>query len=769
MQNIHGYLLPPGQGMYFGGGTYDREVGGANHLLNSNDGATDRTILAYEALEECASGFGSPIADTDPVIGQQVAWRLARCAGVKFLDEAVAPMLSSLADSVTSGVLRCAIATAASSMDTDGYSGSATLEATGRQIRVDVLHIRRSIKAEPFLLGQECVGVGAADETVFRVSEAGHSAVAFAAPRAASAPPAASESAPDSALRACSGTEGTSESVTLESLLSPLAVPSDCNDDDRVSSEEEEEAEDGDLDSEEEIEKELDLLTSVERLSAANLRSVTRMSERDKEILLNRIKDLSDEDFQSVKQIVEDAAPKMTDERRWNRMTADEEDQRMDSCVTTWRLLNIGAMVSMQHLNDLEAALPAALWAMRSFADKIDPLGEIEELPLREMPVRWVQHEVQSPQPLQRNGRLDTRADWGGRTGADSIALRRIFHAQRGFATRVGNGNNDYNIGPHDVLPILPADRFEACALALLSELVAEATGIGAVIITSTSLAVLRLAVEERLVQLLEGGQLAAIHAKRCCVRPIDLRFVIKTCGTCLAPGALPADAAADAIVTAATLKLQGKSQDDGSDCETYESWAQLEASETTQDREVLCQDVATWPGRTAAAPTPTPEPVPDAKPEGEGESEPEVKRWYDGDQEDHASMAVLREIMVANSIHVATAGGSTTTMDTTSCSGGGGGERGSEWGCVLPHKAFEVLVRSVCHEAFGPGDDAESFVTQFKSPAILALQVAIEGKMHTILYAAALAARYRSGGCERTGIEPVDVQLARRLLHQGS
>eukprot|EP01047_Picozoa_sp_COSAG01_P050462 COSAG01_NODE_5107_length_4477_cov_1.720649_1_plen_653_part_00 len=628
--------------MYFDGGTYS---------IPGRDGATDRMILAYEALEECASGFGSPIAGTDPVIGQQVAWRLARCAGVKFLDEAVAPMLSSLADSVTSGVLRCAIATAASSMDTDGYSGSATLEATGRQIRVDVLHIRRSIKAEPFLLGQECVGVGAADETVFRVSEAGHSAVAPAATRAASAPPAASESAPDSAPRACSGTEGTSQSVTLESLLSPLAVPSDCNDDDRVSSEEEEEAEDGDLDSEEEIEKELDLLTSVERLSAANLRSITRMSERDKEILLNRIKDLSDEDFQSVEQIVEDAAPKMTDERRWNRMTADEEDRRMDHCVTTWRHLNIGAMVSMQHLNDLEAALPAALWAMRSFADKIDPLSEIEELPLREMPVRWVQHEVQSPQPPQRNGRLDTRADWGGRTGADLIALRRIRHAQRGFATRVGNGNNGY--GLHDVLPILPADRFEACALAQLSALVAEATGIGAVIITSTSLAVLRLAVEERLVQLLEGGQLAAIHAKRCCVRPIDLRFVIKTCGTCLAPGALPADAAADAIVTAATLKLQGKSQDDGSDRERYKSWAQLEASETTQDREVLCQD-----GRTAAAPTPTPEPVPEAKPEGEGESEPEVKRWYDGDQEDPASMAVLREIMVANNIHVATAGG---------------------------------------------------------------------------------------------------------------
>ena len=119
------------------------------------------------------------------------------------------------------------------------------------------------------------------------------------------------------------------------------------------------------------------------------------------------------------------------------------------------------------------------------------------------------------------------------------------------------------------------------------------------------------------------------------------------------------------------------------------------------------------------------------------------------------------------NNINVATAEGSTAAMDTTSCSGGGGGERGSEWGgCVLPHRAFEALVRSFCHEIFGPGDDAESFVTQFKSPAILALQVAIEGKMHTILYGAALAARHGSGGCERNGIDPKDLQLARRLLH---
>ena len=103
---------------------------------------------------------------------------------------------------------------------------------------------------------------------------------------------------------------------------------------------------------------------------------------------------------------------------------------------------------------------------------------------------------------------------------------------------------------------LLPSDRFESCALVQLRGLVAEATGVGAVIISSTSLAVLRLAVETRLVQLLQDGQLAAIHAKRCCVRPTDLRFVIKTRGTCLAPGALPAGAAADAIVTATTLKL---------------------------------------------------------------------------------------------------------------------------------------------------------------------------------------------------------------------
>jgi histone H3/H4 len=92
---------------------------------------------------------------------------------------------------------------------------------------------------------------------------------------------------------------------------------------------------------------------------------------------------------------------------------------------------------------------------------------------------------------------------------------------------------------------------------------------------------------------------------------------------------------------------------------------------------------------------------------------------------------------------------------------GGDGGERCSseEWdGWALPRKAFERLVRAECREFFG-----SSFDLQFESETVFtALQVSVEGEMHTILRGAALAARHAG----RDRLWPMDVQLARRLLN---
>lgn len=230
----------------------------------SFDGATDRIILAYEALEECASGFGKPSTDKDPVVGQQVAWRLARRAGIKFLDEAVAPMLTSLTESAISGVLHRAIAAATSTVDTDGCDDSILHTQSGRvqvdkEVRVGVGTIRKSIKAEPFLFGQACVGVSGADEILFRVSASGH--------------------------------------CTLEPKAASMA-PAEILHSDEVF--EQHECEDMDDDEARDME-----LFFHENLSAANALSADKwydtMSYGDKLTLMDRINAMGEEDFNSVR------------------------------------------------------------------------------------------------------------------------------------------------------------------------------------------------------------------------------------------------------------------------------------------------------------------------------------------------------------------------------------------------------------------------------------------------------------------------------------
>lgn len=243
MQNIHAVLSPC------------REL-----ACSSYDGATDRIILAYEALEECASGFGKPSTDKDPVVGQQVAWRLARRAGIKFLDEAVAPMLTSLTESAINGVLHRAIAAATSTVDTDGCGDSILHTQSGRVqvdegVRVDVGTIRKSIKAEPFLFGQACVGESGADDILFRVSASGHCTLEPMASKAAS--------------------------------MTPAEIPHS----DEVVEYEVVECEDVDDD-------------DVENLCAANLsadKSYSKMSDGDKVILMGRINAMGEGDFNSVR------------------------------------------------------------------------------------------------------------------------------------------------------------------------------------------------------------------------------------------------------------------------------------------------------------------------------------------------------------------------------------------------------------------------------------------------------------------------------------
>jgi histone H3/H4 len=102
-----------------------------------------------------------------------------------------------------------------------------------------------------------------------------------------------------------------------------------------------------------------------------------------------------------------------------------------------------------------------------------------------------------------------------GEFDAGAVALQRIREEQKSTE------------------PILDAERFGPFALAQLGGLLGsggETTGVPpVVIISSTSLAVLRLALEERLVDLLKCAQLAAVHARWACVRPVDLRHVFRT------------------------------------------------------------------------------------------------------------------------------------------------------------------------------------------------------------------------------------------------
>ncbi len=352
-----------------------------------------------------------------------------------------------------------------------------------------------------------------------------------------------------------------------------------------------------------------------------------------------------------------------------------------------WLPLKFGEdIVSMEHLDAIPTAV---LWTLRAFVGKIDKVDEDEDMPVREMPADCV-----------RVG--NASATWS----AGSIALRRIMAAQTA------------------VLPILPADLFKAVALAQLGRLVAEATGVGTILISSTSLAVLRLAVEERLVQLLEKANVAAIHAKRFCVRPTDLRFVLRTEGTCLTPGTLPADVATDAMFVAASRNVPEDLYDE-SDGDLNPPWADDEK----EDDDSSAEDGLNLGSNVSGG---------------------------DGDQEDHASTAVLRELMAANS-------NLTESVASTFC--GSGGATSNEWGdWALPRKAFEDAVRSRCNELFATRDDGtRCSVAQFQSHAVFAaLQLALEAQMHTIMQGAAMSA-WHAG---RTLICPTDVQLA-RYLHQ--
>eukprot|EP01044_Picomonas_judraskeda_P011739 COSAG03_NODE_1626_length_3751_cov_2.605148_2_plen_162_part_00 len=122
----------------------------------SNDGDTDRIVLACEALEECAPDCGAQSTGAVSVVGHRVAWRLARRAGVKLMQvQAVAPLLSSLAESAISSVLQRAVSAACT---VDPEHRAAVSDCGG--IRVCGESMRRAIKTDPLLFGCSCVGVG---------------------------------------------------------------------------------------------------------------------------------------------------------------------------------------------------------------------------------------------------------------------------------------------------------------------------------------------------------------------------------------------------------------------------------------------------------------------------------------------------------------------------------------------------------------------------------------------------------------------------------
>jgi histone H3/H4 len=284
---------------------------------------------------------------------------------------------------------------------------------------------------------------------------------------------------------------------------------------------------------------------------------------------------------------------------------------------------------------------------------------------------------------------------------------------------------------------VLPPDQLDKFALHELGKLVDTSPGLGSVVVNSDALALMRLALEQRLVRLLEDAQLAAAHAHRVCVRPADIRLALRTLGICLASGLLPADAAAaradcELIAAAAATETQTYSESPPRACTHLTYRDDTHQEEVALDWVELHQAVRSLDGACASP-------------------------------QDHLAAAVLRELMASNTL---TQG---VCSSSDSCGDDSPSEGQDRDGLALPRKAFETWVRCLCDEVFGQrvpteqSSECTHFRTHFESDAVFtALQVSVEAKMHTLLHGAALAVRHRGG----SWLQPKDLQLSRRILN---
>ncbi len=322
------------------------------------------------------------------------------------------------------------------------------------------------------------------------------------------------------------------------------------------------------------------------------------------------------------------------------------------------------------------------------------------------------------------------------------ICLRRVRDAQRNTCS------------------IVPQDRLDAFALHQLGKFVDSAAGISQVDIPSSCLALLRLVLEQRLVQLLNDAQLATIHARRACIRPADLRLVCRTQGTYVArPGVLPADASEDDEHKKNVAAYEEK-YDDRSDYrehyvgDGYLRWSELESCNA--DQEEADSEMPGWGVVRQAASGP-------------------YSNYYTSAQ-DLISAAVIRELIASDTSTQHICG----TSDTIGCGDRTGADESQgtlnpkPYVLALPQKAFAAFVQCKCDEFFDQetqtngrhprrgGDSWPGFTTQFESDAVLtAIQIAMEAKMQTVLHGIALAVRHRGG----SWADPEDLQLSRRLL----
>ena len=335
-----------------------------------------------------------------------------------------------------------------------------------------------------------------------------------------------------------------------------------------------------------------------------------------------------------------------------------------------------------------------------------------------------------------------------------------------------------------------------------------QVVGVSAITISSKSVAVLHLAVEHRLVELLQEAVLSAIHAHRICVRPVDLRLVLRMQGVeaCLAPGVLLADTADDDVSIAAVAAYQetqpepdavswdvlagqsdideaklSASAEENEDWESVCKWDQSQVVKWVANSGLACsskaseafQNVSSLNGSVLLK-LPLDKFQPALEQHGcttvesalirqKIEVLSRLSQYAGGDhpeaQGHFTSAAVLRELMASSTL-THTAIGSSGGDGDVGGSGIGGSDKGQVWNdWALPRQAFKVWVRCCCDEVYG-----SDFTTQFESDNVFtAMQMSVEAKMHTILYGTALAARHAG----RKWVCPKDLQIARRILHE--